>query len=98
MKYLRWMIVILGIFVCLSSIIPRVDAPETAYDETDAPVNVATPLVARTNVVMPAAHIVAISREQQVAWKSDTAMHIAMPKPVLRVSHSLLDLLCTLLC
>ena len=92
------MIVILGIFVCLSSIVPRVDAPETAYDETDAPVNLATPFVARTNIVVPAGQVVAMPREQQIASNSDTPVHVAMLKPGMRVSHSLLDLLCTLLC
>jgi len=61
MKLLRWTIAILEIsFVCFALIVPRVDDPATAFDETDSPVNVTTPLVARTNLVLPAGHSVAI--------------------------------------
>ena len=99
MRYLRWAIVIFGVcFVSLSSIIPRVDSPETAYDETDAPVNLTTPLVARPNLVTPTVHSVVIPREQRVWWEPVTAMDVARPKLGIRVSHSLLDLLCALLC
>jgi hypothetical protein len=99
MKYIRWTIVIVGVwFVSMSSIVPRFDAPETAYNETDTPVNLTTPLVARTNLVMPAGHSVVISREQRVWREPGTTMFTVAPKPARRVSHSLLDLLCTLLC
>jgi hypothetical protein len=95
MKYLRWMIIILGIsFVSLLSIASRVDAPETAYNQTDAPVD----FVARTNFVMPTGHFVAIPRKQQVRCEPATAIRAATLKPGMRISHSLLNLLCTLLC
>jgi hypothetical protein len=99
MKYIRWTIVIMGVwFVSMSSIVPRFDAPETAYNETDTPVNLTTPIVARTNLVVPAGHSVVIPREQRVWREADTTLHGLSLKPALRVSHSLLDLLCTLLC
>jgi hypothetical protein len=99
MKYLRWTIVIFGVcFVSLSSIVPPVDSPETAYNETDAPANLATPLVARPNLVTPAAHSVVIPREQQGWWEPVTAMQVVTLRLGIRVSHSLLDLLWTLLC
>jgi hypothetical protein len=99
MKCLRWTIVIAAVlFVCLSSIIPRVDSPETAYNETNAPVNLTTPPVARTNVIVPAGHFVAIPREQRVSWEPGTTVHGVSLRPVKRVSHSLLDLHCSLLC
>jgi len=47
---------------------------------------------------MPAGHFVAILREQWVTRKPDTTIYGVPRKPVVRVSHSLLDLLCTLLC
>jgi hypothetical protein len=99
MKYLRWTIVIFGVcFVSLSSIVPRVDSPETAYNETDAPVNLTTPLVTQPNLVTPTVHSVVIPREQRVWWEPVTAMCVVTLKRGIRVSHSLLDLLCTLLC
>lgn len=99
MKYLRWTIVIFGVcFVCLSAIVPRVDSPETAYNETDAPVNLTTSLVAQPNLVTPTVHSVVIPREQHEGWEPVTAMHVVTLERGIRVSHSLLDLLCTLLC
>jgi hypothetical protein len=99
MKYLRWTIVIFGVcFVCLSSIVPRVDSPETAYNETDAPANLATPAVAQPNPVTPTVHSVVIPREQRAWWEPVAATRLVTLKLKVRVSHSLLDLLCTLLC
>jgi hypothetical protein len=99
MKYLRWTIVIFGVcFVCLSAIVPRVDSPETAYNETDAPVNLTTSLAAQPNLVTPTVHSVVIPREQREGWEPVTAMHVVTLERGIRVSHSLLDLLCTLLC
>jgi hypothetical protein len=61
MKCLRWAIVIFGVCVIfLTSIVPRVDSPETAYNETDAPTNLTTPLVAQPNLVTPTVHSVVI--------------------------------------
>jgi hypothetical protein len=95
MKYLRWTIVIFGVcFVSLSSIVPRVDSPETVYNET----NFTTPLVARPNLVTPSVHSVVIPREQRGWWEPVPAMHVVTLKLGIRVSYSLLDLLCTLLC
>ena len=99
MKYLRWTIIIVGVFfVSLSSIVPRVDFPETAYNEADAPVNLTTPLVARPNLVTPTVHSVVIPREQRVWWEPVAAIYVLTLERGIRVSPSLLDLLCTLLC
>src|SRR5271154_7176025 len=99
MKYIRWTIVIVGVwFVSMSSIVPRFDAPETAYNEADTPVNLTTPFVARTKLVMPAGHSVMMPREQRVWREADTTTYRVSLKPARRLSHSLLDLLCTLLC
>jgi hypothetical protein len=97
-KYLRSMIIILGItFVSLSSMASRVDDPETAYNETDVPVNVTTPFVVRSNPVIPNRHIVIITR-QQLWCEPATAILAVTSKPDRRASHSLLNLLCKLLC
>jgi hypothetical protein len=98
-KLLRWTIAILEIsFVCFALIMPRVDDPATAFDETDSPVNVTTPLVARTNLVLPAGPSVAIPRERRVRWKPCTAIYGLTPEPGICSSHSLLYFLCKLLC
>jgi|ERR1700731_2071154 hypothetical protein len=99
MRLLRWAIVIVGVsFVSLASIVPKVDAQETAYDETDSPINLTTPFVARTNFVAPVGHPVAIPRERQGWWKPAAAMSGVTLKPKLRASYCLLNLLCELLC
>ena len=97
-KSLRWMIIFLGItFVSLSSMVSRVDAQETAYNETDVPVNVTTPFVVRSNLFIANRHIVIITRQQK--WCAPaTAIFAVTPKPGMRASHSLLNLLCKLLC
>jgi len=44
MKYLYWMIVIFGIMqISVSLVASQVDDPETQYDESEAPVNLAYP-------------------------------------------------------
>ncbi|HSZ03024.1 MAG TPA: hypothetical protein VK788_26245 [Terriglobales bacterium] len=99
MRLLRWAIVIVGVsFVSLASIVPKVDAQETAYDETDTPVNLTTPFVARTNFVAPVGHPVAIPKEQRVWSTPGTAMYGVTLRPRMRASYSLLNLLCELLC
>jgi hypothetical protein len=99
MKYLRWTIIIFGVcFVSLSSIVPRVDSPETAYNEADTPVNLTIPFVVRPTLVTPTVHSVVVPREQPVWREPVTATHVVTLELGIRVSRSLLDLLCTLLC
>ena len=99
MKVLRWAIVIVGVsFVSLALIVPKVDVSETAYNETDTPVNVTTPPVARTNSVVLTGHSVAIPREQRVWSEPGAATYGVTPRPRMRGVHSLLNLLCELLC
>ena len=95
----HWIVVILGVLcVSLASIIPQLDDPETTFNETDAPINVTTPIVAQTNFDVPTAHPVVIPRKQQAWWNPSTMMHVVALKPGMRASHSLLNLLCKLLC
>jgi hypothetical protein len=98
-KRVRWTIVILGLLcVSLGSIIPRADDPETAFNETDTPVNLTTPFVARTTVGVPSGHSVDMPREQQVGREPGATIYAIALKPIQRTSHSLLDLLRTLRC
>jgi len=99
MKLLRWTIAALEIsFVCFASIVPRVDDPATAFDETDSPVCVATPLATRTNLVLRGGHSVAIRIKQLVRREPCTTIYQLTPEPGSCSSHSLLYLLCKLLC
>ncbi|MGB7603506.1 MAG: hypothetical protein WBM24_24600 [Candidatus Sulfotelmatobacter sp.] len=54
MKRFRWLLVLslLGAAVCVS-VVPRVDLPETKFNEADAPVNLAPPARLRIQVVFP---------------------------------------------
>jgi len=98
-KCLQWIIVILGIgLVSLAPILPRVDAPETVYDETDTPVNLATPAVVGTNLTKPRETLPAIREEQPEWWEPHIATHEVAPKLGMRDSHSLLSRLCKFLC
>jgi len=90
------MLGLLGVF--LVSIIPPADDPATAFNETDTPVNLTAPVISRINLVVPAGHSVAIPIEQRVWWKPSTMMDGVTRKPGIRASHSLLNLLCELLC
>ena len=99
MKLLRWAISVLEIsFVCFALIVPRVDDPATAFDETDSPVNVTAPLGARTNLVLPARHFVAIPGERRMRWKPCTSINGLTPEPGIYSSRSLLHVVCKLLC
>ena len=82
LKYLRWTVVVVGVlFVSLSSIVPRFDAPETSYNETDTPVNVTTPLAARADLGVPAGHIVAIRKEQSARLVPDATVYGVRQRP-----------------
>jgi hypothetical protein len=98
-KRVRWTIVMLGLLgVFLILIIPPADDPATAFNETDTPVNLTAPVTSGINFVLPARHSVAVLRDQYVWWKPSTMMDGVTPKPGIRASHSVLNLLCELLC
>lgn len=98
-KCLHWIIVILGMgLVSLAPIIPRVDVPETVYDETDVPVNLATPVVVGTSLTKPNEKLGTIREEQVESWQPDIATHDVASKPGVDDSHSLLCVLCKFLC
>lgn len=85
--------------VCVSAI-PQTDLPETSYDETDTPVNQSTPVVlgihflrsAPVSMVAPRTTLQA-GRNLRVPANDPLSTSIL----VRRDSHSLQNLLCTLL-
>ena len=98
MKCLHWIIVILAIgLVSLAPIVPRLDAPETVYNETDTPVNLATPVVVGTGFTKPSEKPAAIG-EERAGSREPYSAHAMEPESGVRDSHSLLTLLCTHLC
>jgi hypothetical protein len=98
------MLVLFGVcLISVSGIFPPIDDPSTAYNESDFPVNLAAQMrisfVTKINLVRNTARFTTICRRQPAVWDSDTTVcDAAAAKPAVRVSHSRLDLLCTLLC
>src|SRR5215469_6916300 len=100
-KYSWWIIVVFGItLISVSSIVLPVDDPETQYDEAETPVNFACPVSLSTltliSVATQVSRATSISRRQQVVGEYGPTMY-AM-KWIAPISHSRLNLLCTLLC
>lgn len=100
-KGLRWIIVFLGmLLICVSSIAVRGDDPDTAYNESETPVNlilVSLTGVATTNLTT-VEHPITISRKQRLCRDAGTTIFAITSKRALPVSHSCLNLYCTLLC
>ena len=98
-KCMHRAIAVLGIcLVCVSSFVLRADDPETTYDESEAPTNLAAPASVSppTNspLTLQATRVGAGFRIRPVEDKS-SAMDFVAPK---RAHDSHLKLLCTLLC
>jgi hypothetical protein len=93
----------LMVSVVFVSTIPQIDLPETAYDESDAPVNQAPPVVLDTTVVHPPIAEVVLPRrigetEGQVGRQSleQSWVHRLFPRDQ-HDQHSMQVLLCTFL-
>ena len=99
-KRLRWLLipVLLGASVCVS-VVPRVDLPETKFNEADAPVNLAPPVRLRTQVVVPAVDPNVLPtlplHSASCVVSTRTPDYAAASSP--RHRRSLQDLLCTFL-
>jgi len=100
-KRLRAILVLflLGAAICAIAL-PRADQPETAFNEADAPVNLAPPVRATIRVTPPTVSpmVVLPTLRFRSAVGIDSSLSLesaAMPRQ--RHQHSLQDLLCTLL-
>ena len=99
-KPMRWMTVLLllGAAVFVSTV-PRMDLPETAFNEADAPVNLAPPVLPRIQIILPAVNPLAILPLRNHCADC-TVRRLLLEPPVApsqRHSRSLQDLLCTFL-
>jgi hypothetical protein len=96
-----WTFTLLLTAVLCASAVPRVDRPETSYNEVDTPVNQAAPSAIGMRFVRPAQPPISVpDRSSQVNWDlRGPAEAPILSTPSIRVRpHSLLQqLLCTLL-
>jgi hypothetical protein len=100
MRLLRWAILIAElVLLALALAVPRMDLPQTAFNEADTPVNQATSVVvlgcrsALTGLRAAASRSSVVPRILQ----AHPAFAALQPQQPLR-SHSLLALLCAFLC
>ena len=94
-----FILLLLTAIVCVSAI-PRADVPETSYNEADAPVNQAPPVVLGIRFVRPAKAALVVPRKTvEATWHVLSPVDERKPASVLVVhdAHSLQDILCTLL-
>jgi hypothetical protein len=97
----RWtlVLVLLGASVCVSAV-PRPDLPETAFNEADAPVNLAPPVRLRIQVIAPAVDPIVVLPSLPIDCAGCFVGRKA-PEPIVapkrRHPLSLQDLLCTFL-
>ena len=85
--------------VCVSAI-PQTDLPETSYNESDTPVNQSTPVVLGIRFVRPARTLIVLpKRALQEEWNFRVPANDGLSASIsVRLdSHSLQNLLCTLL-
>ena len=90
---------LLTALVCVSAI-PQTDRPETSYNEADAPLNQAPMVVLKIHVVRPAGFSIVLPKKTvQAEWNQRVPADepISTPTSVRIDSHSLQDLLCTIL-
>jgi hypothetical protein len=98
MKSVRWTIVVVAIAALfLAAAVPPVDISETAFDECDTPINQTTPVVMRTVFIVPTVQVDIIPFPLPLAQKHSAMSHAPM-EGIRGGSHSLLNLLCMLVC
>jgi hypothetical protein len=94
-----FVLLLLGAVVCVSAI-PQMDLPETSYNEVDAPVNQAPPVVPGVRFVRPTMARVILPRQVCEARRGVSAQGHERKSAYTPVRHdprSLQDLLCTFL-
>jgi hypothetical protein len=90
---------LLGASVCVSAV-PRADLPETAFNETDAPINLAPPVRPRIQVIPLAVDSIVVSLTLPLYCVGCIVSNLVLkPAAIPRQCHphSLQDLLCTFL-
>ena len=101
MKRLRTILVLFLLSATVGAFaMPRVDRPDTAFNEADAPINLARPVGPSIRVAPPVVDPIVVLPTLQfhsaVGIVSSPLLEFAaVPRP--RHQHSLPDLLCTLL-
>lgn len=101
MTRLRWMliIVLLGVAVCVS-VAPRADLPGTAFNESDAPVNLAPPRLPRIQISTPEIDAILVLPTAPVycaGCVGHNSVLAPVSSPSQRHGNSLQNLLCTFL-
>jgi hypothetical protein len=90
---------LLGASIC-SVVLPRVDLPETAFNEADAPINLAPPVRPSIQVVPPAVDPISVLPPLALHCARRVVsglMFESATVPRQRHQHSFQDLLCTFL-
>jgi hypothetical protein len=85
----------LGAAVCVSAV-PRVDLPETTFNEADAPVNLAPSVLPRIQVIRPAVDPIVVL-PPPLSCVGCVSSRVLEPLAMPSQRHSLQDLLCTFL-
>ena|SRR6266853_6729111 len=95
----RMLVLFLVAGVFGGSAVPPVDLPETAFNESDAPVNLAPPSQATVTFVRPVSDTVVMPGLRFYCAGCDLRSRVlgAVVIPTQRHPHSLQDLLCTFL-
>lgn len=100
-KQFRLILVVflLGTVVCVSAG-PRIDLPETAFNEADAPVTLAPPLRPGISIIAPAVDPVVVGAAtvfHSADYVAERLLHAPATLPFQRHRVSLQHLLCTFL-
>ena len=92
------MLLLLGAVVCVASV-PPIDDPDTAVDESDFQLTLASPSLLSTKLVQPIANVVDLPKLASCGneLRGDLSRHEFMPQPKRSGSHSSQILLCTFL-
>jgi hypothetical protein len=96
---LIWVLFLLSAAVCVSTI-PRPDLPETPFNEADAPVNLAPPVLPRIQAISPSVTPVAVLPVLPNHSQGFVVRGVVLDQPVTskqRHPRSFQDLLCTFL-
>lgn len=98
MKRIHWILVGWVLGAVLFTALPRVDAPDTAFNETDAPALVSFPASPRLRLISPVVPGINLSKAPALALVADVNHRVPKFTSALRPGCSNLQpLLCTFL-